>query len=184
MLDVLIISSSRDEIDDYYKSVARNISHYLATNGDNLIFVAASTSMMGICYDEFKKNNCNIYAFTTKPYIEDLKNLNQAKHYICNTTFEMKQRMFENADLIVCLPGGPGTISELTSYIEEKRSNDKDVPIIIYDENNFFEKFYEMYYYFVENNFVNKSIMDMFEIAKNKEDFDILYSKYKYAKRR
>lgn len=184
MLDVLIISSSRDEIDDYYKSVARNISHYLATNGDNLIFGAASTSMMGICYDEFKKNNCNIYAFTTRPYIEDLKNLNQAKHYICNTTFEMKQRMFENADLIVCLPGGPGTISELTSYIEEKRSNDKDVPIIIYDDNNFFEYFYKMYDFFIENNFVGESIKEMYDIANNKEEFIELYEKIKFNERR
>lgn len=151
-MEILMLSSSKETIDHYYTSIARFISNFLARDDNNLVFGAASTSMMGICYDEFKKNGRNISAYTTPKYVDDLKNLDAAKHYICNTTFEMKQRMFENADLIICLPGGPGTISELTSYIEEKRSNNIDIPIIIYDENNFFESFYRLYDEFVEKN--------------------------------
>ena len=177
-MQVLILSSSKDEINPYYISIAKNIASFLAKDGNDLIFGAASTSMMGVCYNEFLKNNRNVSAYTTKTYIDDLKNISAAKHYICKTTFEMKQRMFENADLIICLPGGPGTISELTSFIEEKRSNDKDIPIIIYDENNFFEKFYEMYEFFIKNKFVSNSINDMWKVANNKEEFEILYSKY------
>ena len=183
-MEILILSSSKEEIEPYYTSIARSIAHYLARYGNDLIFGAASTSMMGICYDEFKKNNREISAYTTEPYINDLENLDAAKHYICKTTFEMKQRMFDNADLIICLPGGPGTISELTSFIEEKRSNDKDVPIIIYDETNYFDYFYKMYDYFIENNFVSEDIKNMWELARNKEEFEILYSKYRYSRKR
>ena len=183
-MEILILSSSKEVIDPYYTSVARSIAHYLARNGNDLIFGAASTSMMGICYDEFKKNDREISAYTTESYINDLENLTAAKHYICKTTFEMKQRMFDNADLIICLPGGPGTISELTSFIEEKRSNDKDVPIIIYDETNFFDNFYSMYDYFIENKFVSEDIKNMWEVARNKEEFELIYSKYKYSRKK
>ena len=134
-MNVLILSSSRDEINDYYKSISRSISNYLAANDCDLIFGGASTSMMGICYQEFKKFDRKIYAFTTPKYVNDLKNLDCSKKIICQTTFDLKKSMFENSDLIVCLPGGIGTISELLSYIEEERSNDMNIPIILYDEN-------------------------------------------------
>lgn len=183
-MKVLILSSSRDDINPYYKSIARSISNYLATENNDLIFGGASTSMMGICYDEFLKHNKMIYSYTTPKYIEDLDNLLKAEHFICPNTFEMKKQMFENADFIVCLPGGPGTISELTSYIEEKRSNDKDKPIIIYDENNYFKYFYEMYDEFIKDKFASLSIKETYNVAHNKLEFADLYEQILFNRKR
>lgn len=183
-MKVLILSSSREDIDPYYTSIARSVANFLASNECDLVFGGASYSMMGICYDEFRKKGRNISAYTTPQYIDDLKNLEAAKHYVCDTTFEMKQRMFENSDMIVCLPGGPGTLSELLAYIEEKRSNNKDIPIIIYDENGYYNKLGEIFNNFINNKFVDKSIYEMFEIARNHDDFEFIYSKYRYSKKR
>lgn len=174
-MEVLIIASSRDNISDYYKSIARNISNYLAKNNCNLIFGGASSSMMGICYDEFSRLNRNIYAYTTLKYVDDLKNLPNSKKVICETTFDLKKNMFENSDLIVCLPGGIGTISELLSYIEEKRSNEKDIPIIVYDENEYYKKLFNMLDGTVINKFSDKDIYNMFDLATTKEEFENLF---------
>ena len=78
-MNVLVLTSSRDEIDDYYKSIARSISRFLATNDCNLVFGGCSTSMMGICYQEFVKQGREIYSFTTSKYIDDLENLRKSK---------------------------------------------------------------------------------------------------------
>ena len=80
--------------------------------------------------------------------------------------------MFDNSDLIVCLPGGVGTLSELLSYIEEKRSNNRDVPIIIYDENKFYEKFLSFLDDLYKEKFVGYSIFETFDITKNREEFE------------
>lgn len=170
-MNVLILSSSRDEIDPYYKSIARSVSNFLAINECDLVFGACSNSMMGICYEEFAKQNRNIYSFTTKKYIDDLNNLEKSKHYIRETTFDLKKDMFLNSDLIVCLPGGVGTISELLTYIEEKRSNDSDVPIIVYDENHFYDKTIEVLKELIKEGFALNNIFDMFKIVKNKNEF-------------
>ena len=174
-MDVLIISSSRNQIDDYYKSVARSVAHYLAINGCNLIFGGSSSSMMGICYEEFKNENRNIYTYTTLKYADDLQNLASTKQIMCETTFDLKKKMFENSDLIVCLPGGIGTISELLSYIEEKRSNDKNTPIIIYDEDGYYKKLFNMLDKTILDGFSDKNIYDNLLIAKNREDLENLF---------
>lgn len=178
-MNVLILSSSREEIDDYYKSIARSVSNFLATNGCNLVFGGCFSSMMGICYKEFVKYDRKIYSFTTPKYVEDLKYLTKSKNYIRETTFDLKRDMFFNSDLVVCLPGGVGTYSELLAYIEEKRSNNSDKPIIIYDEDEFYNKFLKSLEYLAQENFVDKDIFEMFSVVKNREQFEEEFYKMK-----
>ena len=174
-MNVLILSSGNKDIDPYYLSIAKSISSFLAQNECDLVFGGCSTSMMGICYNEFVKNNRNIYSFTTNKYIDDLNNLNDSKKFIRENTFDMKKDMFNNSDLIVCLPGGIGTLSELLTYIEEKRSNDKNVPIIIYDENHFYDKVFEVIRELEKEKFVSSTISTTYDVATNKQEFEDLY---------
>ena len=170
-MNAMIISSSKEEINDYYKSIARSISHYLAINDFDLVFGAASSSMMGICYDEFIRNNRNIYAFTTEKYIDDLKNIPKAIPFLRETTFDMKKSMFENSDIIVALPGGIGTLSEILSFIEENRSNDKNIPIIMYDEDGFYQKLLDLLNDMKEKKFISDEITKYINIARNYNEF-------------
>ena len=185
-MNVLILSSASEKIDPYYCSIARSISNYLAKLGYNLVFGASSTSMMGICYDEFKNQGREIYAFTTEKYQDDLKNLDYAYHYINETTFDMKKNMFEHSDLIVVLPGGIGTLSELMSYIEENRSNDKCVPIEIYDEekDSYFEPLLQTLQSMKRKGFITSDINSLFTISHNKDEFMYDIDKHVYEKRR
>jgi len=171
-MNVLMICSSRENIDPYYISIARSVAQYLAQDdiGCDLIFGGCSSSMMGVCYEEFIKNGRHVSSFTTEKYVSDLINLEQSDYYVENTTFDLKREMFLNSDLVVCLPGGPGTISELLSYIEEKRSNDNETPIIIYDENGFYNNFMKVLKDLIKENFVGEDILNMFKIATNKNE--------------
>ena len=112
-MNVAILSSSSNNIDVYYNSVARSISHNLANNNFDLVFGGCSTSMMGICYQEFASKGRNIYSFTTEKYTGDIVNLPLARHYVRETTFDLKKSIFENYDLIIALAGGYGTLSEV-----------------------------------------------------------------------
>lgn len=177
-MNVLILSSASKNIDPYYVGIARDISKYLAKNDFDLIFGGASCSMMGACYDEFVRHDRNIYAFTTEKYMQDLENLKFAKPFIRETTFDLKKSMFENSDLIVALPGGLGTLSEITSYIEENRSNDKVVPIEIYDENNYYQKFFEMLDDMKTKGFIEETIINNISVSHNKSEFIEHISKF------
>ena len=138
-MNVAILSSSSKEIDNYYLSIARSVAGSLADTNFDLVFGGCSTSMMGVCYQEFASKGRNIYSFTTEKYANDIIKLPLAKHYIRETTFDLKKSIFENSDLIVALAGGIGTLSEVLAFVEENRSNDKNVPIVIYDENNYYK---------------------------------------------
>ena len=167
-----ICSSSRENIDDYYKSVARSVSNYLARSGYDLILGGSFVSMMGVCYDEFYKHNRDVYVYTTEKYAKELDGHWYTDCKLCFNTFELKKNLFYDSDVIVILPGGPGTLSEVMAFIEEKRSNDEDKLLIIHDENHYYDKLIAILDEFIKNSFVDNSIYDYFKITHNKEEFE------------
>lgn len=177
-MNVAILSSSNENVDNNYLSIARSVSAYLAQNDFNLVFGGCSTSMMGICYDEFIRHNKEVYSFTTPKYADDIKNLLKAKHFIRETTFDLKKAIYENSDLIVALAGGIGTLSEIFSFVEENRSGEKEVPIVIYDENHFYDLLIEELSSMEEKGFINNDIKKYITIAHNKEEWDCFMDKF------
>lgn len=167
-----ISSSSNEAIDESYKNAARNLLKYLVTiDNATLLWGSGSSSIMGICYEEFVKAKKNIYGYTTEKYADDIENLPEAEHKIFKSTFDLKQNIFSDADVIICLAGGTGTISEFFAYVEEIRSNDVDKLLVVYDENNHFHSTWNLINDYIDRNFNRDSIYDYFKIAHNVEEF-------------
>ena len=150
---VTISSSSNELIDNEYKDSAIKVCDFLASKGCDLNWGSGSISIMGICYNEFLKHNRNIYGYTSPKYADDIQNLPKAKHNIYDTTFDLKKNIFKDADLIVLLPGGTGTISEFFAYLEEVRSNDINKTLILYNENNHFDSTISLINDLIQRNF-------------------------------
>ena len=177
-----ILSTCSLGVDPYYGSVARSVAVWLNQFEYNLIFGGCSQGATGVIYYVFSKNNRMIYVCTTKKYEDDARLMENAKTIVCETTFDVKKKIFENSDLIVVLPGGIGTLSEFFSFIEENRSNDRNVPIEIYDEDNFFKPIIERLKVLIANDFVSSEILESFKISHNKEEF--IDHLYEYEKER
>ena len=168
---ITISSASNDLIDEIYKQSTTELVNFLATNGCDLNWGSGSSSLMGICYNEFSRHNRKIYGYTSPKYVDDLENLKNAVHSIYNDTFELKKNIFKDADLIICLPGGTGTISEFFAYLEEIRSNDIVKPMVLYNVNHHFDSTMELINDLVKRKFNSSSIFDYFVCINNIEEF-------------
>lgn len=168
---VTISSSSADIIDDKYKESAIKVCDYLAESGFDLNWGSGSISIMGICYNEFSKYNRKIYGYTSPKYADDIDNLPKATHTIYEDTFDLKKNIFNDADLLVMLPGGTGTISELFAYLEEIRSNDKSKLLVLYNEDHHFDSTLALIEDLIARDFNRTSIYDYFKVANSFEEF-------------
>lgn len=176
-MKILISSSQNENIDEKYKESARNLCSFLADDKNTLVWGSGCRSIMGIAYDEFAKKDCKILGFTNPKYVDEIELLPKAKHVVLDDTFELKKVLFTEADLIVVLPGGTGTISELFTYIEEMRSNDVEKNLIIYDEYGHFKKTVELIEDLIIRKFNSNSIWDYLHIAHNMDEFKTIYDK-------
>ncbi len=164
---VTISSSSNDLIDDKYKKSATRVCEYLASEGFDLNWGSGSSSIMGICYNIFNKYNRHIYGYTTPKYVFDIDNLPNAKHVTYDTTFALKTNIFHDADVVLILPGGTGSISEFFAYLEEIRSNDINKPLILYNEDHHFDSTLSLIDDLIKRNFNRDTIYSYFKVANS-----------------
>ena len=68
----------------------------------------------------------------------------------------------------------------IISFIEEKRSNDKNIPIEIYDEDGYFTPFFETLNLIQIKNFNDESISSLFNVSHNLEEFKLHIDEYLY----
>lgn len=179
-----ISSSSNDLIDEKYKISAQNLLNYLVTIEDaELNWGSCSISIMGLCYETFKKYNKKMFGYTSSKYADDIKNLPEAEHKVFDTTYDLKKNILNDADVVICLAGGTGTISEFFGHLEEIRSNDANKLLIIYDENHHFDTTLALINDLVDRKFNSESIYQYFKIAHNVEEFNnILKENFKNIK--
>lgn len=167
-----ISSSSNNSIDEKYKESAQHLLDFLVTlDNAELNWGSCSISIMGQCYNTFKKAGKPMHGYTSSKYADDINNLPEADHKIFDTTYDLKKEILYDADIIICLAGGTGTISEFFAHLEEIRSNDADRLLIIYDEDHHFDKTIELIDDLIARKFNNETIYNYFRIAHNVEEF-------------
>ena len=63
-------------------------------------------------------------------------------------------------------------MSEVLAFVEENRSNDKNVPIIIYDENNYYKFLLEELGLMQNEYFLNEDISKWLTIIHNYDEWN------------
>jgi len=130
-------SSSKNTPDFFYESAIK-LGLILSENNFNLVFGACNNGLMGEIYRTMKKNNSKIIGISTNMYKDDFKELECDEEYITTNTNERINLMYSKSNILIFLPGATGTLEEIVIAIEKKRTNEIDLPIIIFDENNYY----------------------------------------------
>lgn len=168
-----ISSSSNDSIDVKYKESASILLDHLVTLPNaELNWGSCSISIMGLCYEAFKKAGLPMHGYTSSKYADDINNLPEADHKIFDTTYDLKKEILYDGDVIIMLAGGTGTVSEFFGHLEEIRSNDADRLLIVWNEDHSFDTTLALIDDLVARKFNSDSIYNYFKVATTIEEFD------------
>ena len=137
-MNIFVSCSSSDKISDEYKVVTRFLMENLSKDND-LVFGCANRGLMGICYNEFLKNNRKITGVCYEMYKSDLEGLKLDEVHMVKTLEESNRFLEENADIILILPGAFGTLSEFIDILEHKRTKLHNKEMIIFNINGFYD---------------------------------------------
>ncbi len=177
-MNVFIATSSSKIIDPKYLTLAREASKFLTKRNLDLVFGAASYSMMGECYHAFAEEGRDIEAFTVEKYKDDLKELPKAHTHLVNDTLVRFKWMYNISDIILILPGGIGTIAEFASALEEYRSEDKKKLILLYNYEGFYDEIIKWLGSAKNLGFISGELFDDFKIVNNLEELKIYVDEF------
>lgn len=143
-MKIFIGCSSSNDVSEEYKIVTKYLAEQISKDND-LVFGCVDRGLMGICYNEFLKNNRSITGICYEMYKDELEDLILDKVCMVNTLEESTKTLEEESNIIIFLPGAYGTLSEFMYILESKRTKLHNKDIILFNINGFYDELIDMY---------------------------------------
>tara|TARA_Y100000590_G_scaffold470052_1_gene661624 strand:- start:8091 stop:8651 length:561 start_codon:yes stop_codon:yes gene_type:complete len=177
---ITIYCSSSNRINRNYLILANKIGHYLASKNIGLIYGGGSNGIMGEIAKGFKFNNGYVVGIiprflTTKENLYE--NLNEK--IIVKDMAQRKNLLYQKGDAFMALPGGPGTLEEITEVISWRNLEIHSKPIILFNQNKYWDSLIKLYEKFYNNSFSNKQNKKLFYVIKNLSELKELFKNEK-----
>ena len=170
-MTICVFASSSSRINIEYATAASKLGLLLAQAKMDVVFGGGGIGLMGKLADAVLENGGTITGVIPSFMKDEGWDHSNVKEMILTQDMgERKKQMFAMADAVVALPGGVGTLEELTEAITLKQLGLFIGPIIILNTLNFYKSFIEFLEHMISGNFLRYEHKGIWEIAKTPED--------------
>jgi uncharacterized protein (TIGR00730 family) len=170
-LSVCIYCASSKLLAPIYYSEAKNLAHLLSKNNVGIKFGGGCSGIMGAIADVYiNERNEDIVGVIPEFMHQEGWHHTQLKHLIVtNTMHERKQKMIENVDAAIALPGGIGTLEEVLEALTWKQLGIFSRPIILVNINGYFNKLIDLLEHATSENFMSQEHLQLFTVVNDSE---------------
>jgi uncharacterized protein (TIGR00730 family) len=177
-MTICVFASSSSRIDKEYAVAASNLGLLLAQAKIDVVYGGGGIGLMGKLADAVLENRGRITGVIPSFMKDEGWDHRAVSEMIITSDMgERKKRMFAMADAVVALPGGVGTLEELTEAMTLKQLGLYHGPIIILNTLNFYDSFIDFLEHMVSGNFLRYEHKGMWEIAGTAEEVMVLLAK-------
>lgn len=168
---VCIFASSSSRINKLYADAASELGVLLARSGTEVVFGGGGIGLMGKLADSILENSGTITGVIPHFMKDQGWGHSEVNEMIVTDDMgERKKQMFEMSDAVVALPGGVGTLEELTEAITLKQLGLFRGPIIILNTLNFYKSLIEFFEHMVSEYFLRHEHTAIWDIAETPEE--------------
>jgi uncharacterized protein (TIGR00730 family) len=176
-MTVCVFASSSSRIDKRYAEAAAELGRLFARARMNVIYGGGGIGLMGVMADAVIENNGSITGVIPSFMNDEGWGNPRIKDMIVTTDMgDRKKNMFARADAVVALPGGIGTLEELTEAITLKQLGLFKGPVVILNTLNFYRSFIDFLEHMVVGNFLRREHKGMWVIADTPKDVIVALS--------
>jgi hypothetical protein len=177
-MTVCVFASSSSRIDNQYAAAATSLGNLLARTNIDVVYGGGGIGLMGKLADAVLENGGRITGVIPS-FMKDegWDHAAVSEMIITSDMAERKKRMFELSDAVIALPGGVGTLEELTEAMTLKQLGLYQGTIIILNTMNFYGSFIDFLEHMVSGNFLRYEHKGMWEIALTPKDVITLLGK-------
>jgi uncharacterized protein (TIGR00730 family) len=166
-----------------YEEGTKKLAKQLAEKNFNIVYGGSIQGLMGTISNESLKNGNKVYGVITYDLVDkEIENKNITQIYKVNTINERKEKMEELADAFIALPGGYGTLEEMTEVLSSTQIGYHKKPCAFYNLNGYYDKFIDFLKNCVKEGFISSTYVDMLIISDDIEDLVEQISNYKAPK--
>ena len=168
---VSVYCASSTQIRSLYLDSARNLGSILASCDITTVYGGGSVGSMGALADGVIANNGTLIGVIPE-FMMDLEwgNPLVSEMIVVATMAERKLKFIENVDAVIALPGGSGTLEELSEAISLKKLGLFVKPIIILNIGGFFDPLIRLLENMVQEKFLRQEHLKIYSVINSPEE--------------
>ena len=125
-----------------YSALAYDLGQYLARNKVTLVFGGSNVGLMGILSDSvIKAGGDAVGVYPSNTFSMDVSHQGHSKLHVVDSMHERKALMYELSDGAIALPGGFGTLEELTEALTWTQLGIHSLPTTLLGPQIFWQPF-------------------------------------------
>ena len=141
--------------DPQFERDAAAVGELLASNGIRMVFGGGDVGLMGTVATAALRAGGDVIGVSTDEVVARQEPAHEEIEVrIVDGVNERKQIMFENSDAFIILPGGIGTLNELSDIMTMQQIGETRKPLFFLNTNNFWGPFADLIRHMMDNGFI------------------------------
>ncbi len=162
---VCVFCGSREGADPAFMGAARAFGHALASEGYRLVYGAGDIGLMGAVARAAMAAGGDTFGVIPEHLMRrEIGKRDLGAFVVTETMHERKKVMFMNADAIVTLPGGPGSLDELFEILTWRQLGLHEKPVYLLNTKGYWTPLIDLLGHLVENGFAEVSFLEYLDV--------------------
>ena len=170
-MNIVVYCGSSSGNNPQFAESARTLGKWIGENGHTLVYGGAGKGLMGeISTAALQAGGKVIGVLPDVPMIQARRQQGLTEYIETRTMSERKSRMIELADAFVALPGGIGTIDEITEVMALSSLDITPCPIVLFDTDGYYKPFKEVIENIIENGLGRREFFSQMLVSENMDE--------------
>lgn len=168
VFSVCVYCGARDGDDPAYAEEAEAVGQLLAARGWRLVYGAGDVGLMGrVARAAQAGGGATLGVIPQHLMVREVGKRDLDTLVVTETMHERKKLMMENADAVIALPGGIGTMDELVEAITWRQLEITPKPVFLLDAHGYFGPFLGLMRHIIDSGFADPDLVDLYEVVSS-----------------
>lgn len=144
-----------------YTTLTKQLGLWIVDNEYNLVYGGGNVGLMELIANTVLEGKQEVYGVIPDFLVgRELAKKDLTSLEIVSTMQERKLKMIQKANVFIALPGGPGTLEEITEVISLGRVGEHHNPCILINYNGYYDHLKKQYEHMVSEGFLTQEDFD------------------------
>lgn len=161
MKSVCVYCGARSGTRPAYVQVASDLGRDIAREGWRLVYGAGDIGLMGMIARAAQAEGGDTFGVIPRHLVDlEIGKTDLSRYIVTETMHERKKVMIMNADAVLVLPGGAGTLDELFEALTWRQLGLHDKPILLLSAEGYWNPLQKLIGHIIDQGFADASLAD------------------------
>lgn len=174
-MNIIVYAASGTTVPEQYFEAARALGAEVARRGHTLLNGAGNMGLMAASADACLEAGGEAVGVIPRFMVDEgWHHKGMTRLEVVDSMHTRKARLMEIGDAAIALPGGPGTLEELSENITWKQLGLYSGPMVLLNIGGYYDPLIEMLNRMAEQRFMREECLDIFAVAQTPEEAVLL----------